>query len=276
VAGAPVGFSNSLSSNPNEDLHRSWIDEATIGFERQVTASVGVSLYYIHRRWHDLWDNVLQGIFDAKGNLVGTTAQVVNLPRARRQQQSLQLLVQKRYSDHWQLLGSYSRSRTEGNLFEDSGAGAADYADFSQVSNVNLVNRYGLAPYDRRDQVKLFSSYRWPWRRANLSFGTAVLYASGVPYQVEALDPLGVRFLTPQGSLRLPDQFELDLSFGSEYQLLRPGLTVELRAEVFNVTDQKQVLGVETLTDTGQFGKPRSIVDLQAPRSYRVTLGIRF
>jgi hypothetical protein len=276
VAGTPVAPFNSLSSTPNEDLRRSWIDEATIGFERQVTATVGVSLYFIHRRWHDLWDNVLQGVFDAHGNLVGATSQVVNQPRARRQQQSLQLLLQKRYSEHWQLLGSYTRSRTEGNLFEDSGADAEDYGDFSKVSFVNLVNRYGLAPYDRRDQIKLFSSYRWPWRQASFSFGSALLYASGVPYQMEKLDPLGVRFLTPRGSLRLPDQFQLDLSLTSEYQLLRPGLTVELRAEVFNVTDQKQILGAESLVDTGQFGKPRSILDLQAPRSYRVTVGLHF
>jgi hypothetical protein len=275
VAGTPVGFVNRLAASPNQDLHRSWLDEATFGFERQVTASVGVSLFFIHRRWHDLWDNVLQGVFDAHGNLVGTTSQVLNLAGAKRQQQSLQLLVQKRYSDHWQLLGSYTRSRTAGNLFEDSGADVEHFADFSNVSNVNLVNRYGLAPYDRRDQIKVFSSYRWPWRRANLSFGTALLYASGVPYQMEALDPLGVRFLTPRGSLRLPDEFELDLSLGSEYQLLR-GLTVEVRAEVFNVTDQQQVLGVEALTNTGLFGKPRSIFDLQAPRSYRVTIGLHF
>ncbi|HVR08231.1 MAG TPA: TonB-dependent receptor, partial [Thermoanaerobaculia bacterium] len=276
VAGTPVAPFNSLSATPNEDLHRSWIDEATLGFERQVTASVGVSLYFIHRRWHDLWDNVLQGVFDAHGNLVGTTSQVVNLPRARRQQQSLQLLVQKRYSDHWQLLGSYSRSRTEGNLFEDSGADGESFGDFSKVSNVNLIDRYGLAPYDRRDQIKLFSSYRWLWRSVNFSFGSALLYASGVPYQMEALDPLGVRFLTPRGSLRLPDELQLDLSLGSELQLLGPGLTLELRAEVFNVTDQQQLLGVQSLIDTGQFGKPASILDLQAPRTYRVTLGLHF
>ncbi|HEV3073197.1 MAG TPA: hypothetical protein VHB47_02165, partial [Thermoanaerobaculia bacterium] len=276
AAGTPVPFFSHLATNPNEDLHRSWVDEATIGFERQVTASVGISLFYIHRRWHDLWDNVLQGVFDAQGHLVGTTAQVLNLPKARRQQQSLQLLVQKRYSDHWQLLGSYARSRTQGNLFEDGGADVAQFGDFSEVSDVNLVNRYGLAPYDRRDQVKVFSSYRWPWRRVNFSFGTAVLYSSGVPYQMEALDPLGVRFLTPRGSLRLPDQFQVDLSFGSEVVLLRPGLSVEVRAEVFNVTDQKQLIGVETLTDTGFFGQPRSILDLQAPRTYRVMVGVHF
>ena len=276
VAGTPVPVFNHLATRPNEDLRRSWLDEATIGFERQVTASVGVSLFYIHRRWHDLWDNVLQGVFDAQGRLVGTTAQVLNLPRARRQQQSLQLLIQKRYSEHWQLLGSYARSRTEGNLFEDAGADVSHFGDFSNVSDVNLVNRNGLAPYDRRDQIKVFSSYRWPWRRANLSFGTAVRYASGVPYQMEKLDPLGIRFLTPRGSLRLPDEFQLDLSFGSEVMLLRPGLSVEVRAEVFNVTDQKQIVGVESLTDTGFFGKPRSILDLQAPRSYRVMVGVHF
>jgi hypothetical protein len=276
VPGPPVPFFNHLATNSNDDLRRSWLDEATIGFERQVTESVGISLYYIHRRWHDLWDNVLQGVFDAQGHLVGTTAQVQNLPNARRQQQSLQLLVQKRYSDHWQLLGSYARSRTVGNLFEDGGADVEHFGDFSAVSNVNLVDRYGLAPYDRRDQIKLFSSYRWPWRRMNLSFGTSVLYSSGVPYQMEALDPLGVRFLTPRGSLRLPDEFEIDLSLGSEFVLLRPGLSVEVRAEVFNVTNQQQVLGVETLTDSGFFGQPRSLLDLQAPRSYRVMVGVHF
>jgi hypothetical protein len=276
VAGTPVAFFNTLATTPNEDLHRSWLDEATIGFERQVTASVGVNLNFIHRRWHQLWNNVLQGVFDAHGNLVGATSQILNLKAARRQQQSLQLLVQKRYSQHWQLLGSYTRSRTEGNLFEDGGADLSGFADFSNVSDVNLVNRKGLAPYDRRDQIKVFSSSRWPWRRADVSFGAALLYASGVPYQMEALDPLGVRFLTRRGSLRLPDVFQLDLSLGTEYRVLSPGMTLEVRAEVFNVTDQKQLLGVGSLIDNGLFGKPRSIVDLQAPRSFRATLGLRF
>jgi hypothetical protein len=276
VAGTPVAFFNPLASVPNEDLHRSWLDEATLGFERQVTPTVGVSLEFIHRRWHQLWNNVLLGVLDAHGNLVGATSQVVNLKAARRRQQSLQLLVQKRYSEHWQLLGSYTRSRTEGNLFDDSGADLSGFADFSNLSNVNLVNRNGLAPYDRRDQVKVFSSSRWPWRSASVSFGAALLYASGVPYQMETLDRLGVRFLTRRGSLRLPDVFQLDLSLGTEYRLLSPGMTLELRAEVFNVTNQKQVLGVDPLVDNGLFGKPRSIVDLQAPRSFRATVGLRF
>lgn len=276
VPGTPVPFVREQPSAPHDDLHRSWLDEATVGFRRQMTASVGVSLYYIHRRWHDLWDNVLHGVFSPNGTLISTTSEVVNLPQARRQQQSLQLLVQKRFSDHWQLLGSYTRSRTEGNLFDDSGAGTSSFADFRDVSDVNLVNRFGLAPYDRRDQLKVFSSYRWAWRALDLSLGTALLYESGLPYQMETLDPLGVRFLTPRGALRLPDVFQLDLSFGAELLLLRPGLSLELRTEVFNLTDQKQVLAVGSLIDNGQFGKPGSIVDLQAPRSFRVTLGLKF
>jgi hypothetical protein len=276
VAGTPVGFSNTQAGAVRDDLHRSWLDETTLGFERQITSSVGVSLYYIHRRWHDLWDDVVQGVFDARGDLVGTTTQIESLPEARRQQQSLQLLVQKRYSDHWQLLGSYTRSRTEGNLFDDSGANPSQFGDFSNVSDVNVINRYGLAPYDRRDQIKIFSIYRWPWRRANMSLGTSALYESGLPYQMEALDPLGVRFLTPRGSLRLPDVFQLDLSLGGEYQLLRPGLSLEVRVEVFNLTDQRQVLAVDSLSGSAGFGQALSVLDLQAPRSYRVTLGLHF
>jgi hypothetical protein len=276
VAGTPVGPVNAQASTPRDDLHRSWLDEATIGFERQVTSSVGLSLFYIHRRWHDLWENVLQGVFDPAGNLVGTTSQLENLPAARRQQQSLQLLVQKRYSDHWQVLGSYTRSRTEGNLFDDSGANPTGFSNFSNVSDVNLVNRYGLAPYDRRDQFKLFSVYHWPWRRANLSLGSALVYESGVPYQMEEADALGIRFLTPRGSLQLPGVFQLDLSFGSEFQVLRPGLAVEVRAEVFNLTNQRQVLAVDPLVNSAAFGKPESILDLQEPRNYRLTVGVRF
>src|SRR5262249_44585269 len=158
------------------------------------------------------------------------------------QQQSLQLLVQKRYSDHWQLLGSYTRSRTRGNLFDDSGTNPAGFGNFSDVTNVNLVNRYGLAPYDRRDQLKIYSIYHWLWRRLNLSAGSSAVYESGLPYQMEELTPLGLRYLTPAGSLRLGDIFELDLSLGGEYQLLANGLAVEVRAEIWNVTDQHQVL----------------------------------
>jgi hypothetical protein len=275
VAGTPVSFTNSLATHPQQNLHRSWLDEATLGFARQVTPTVGLSLTYIHRGWHDLWDNVTQGIFDAAGNLVGTAAQVENLPQARRQQQALQLLLQKRYTDHWQLLGSYTRSRTEGNLFDDSGGNPSGFANFDDVSNVNEINRYGLAPYDRRDQIKIFSIYRWPWRRADFSLGSALLYESGVPYQMEDLDPLGVRFLTPRGSLRLPDVFQLDLSLGSEYLVLRQGLSVEARAEVFNLTNQRQVLAVDSLAGSG-FGTAASILDLQEPRSYRITIGLRF
>ncbi len=275
VPGAPVGFTNDLAAHPQQSLHRSWLDEATVGFERQVTPSVGLSLIYIHRGWHDLWDDVTQGLFDAGGHLVGTTSQVVNLPQARRQEQALQLLLQKRYSDHWQLLGSYTRSRTEGNLFDDSGANPSGFANFDDVSNVNEVNRYGLAPYDRRDQIKIFSIYRWPWRRANFSFGSALVYESGLPYQMEELEPLGTLFLTPRGSLRLPDVFQMDLSLGSEYLVLRNGLSVELRGEIFNLTNQRQVLAVDSLAGSG-FAKAESILDLQEPRSYRVTIGLRF
>lgn len=53
-------------------------------------------------------------------------------------------------------------------------------------------------------------------------------------------------------------------------------LEVELKAEVFNITNQQEQLVAETLVDTGLAGLPRTVDDLQAPRSYRFTLGVRF
>ncbi|HVT57417.1 MAG TPA: TonB-dependent receptor [Thermoanaerobaculia bacterium] len=275
VAGAPVGFFVDQLAPPNRALQRSSVDELTAGLSRQLTPSTGVSLYYVQRRWNHLWDNVLKGTFDASGNLIGTTAEVLNLPEARRNYRAIELLVQKRFADHWQLLGSYTRGKTQGNLFADDGAGASTFANYRDASNVNLINRYGLAPYDRRDQIKLFANYQLPFRRVSLTFGTAVLYQSGVPFQQETLDPLGVRFVTPQGSQRLPDVFQLDLSVTTDFRLSNE-LQLEAKAEVFNLTNQRQLLGIETLLDTGNFGNPRSLTDLQTPRSYRFTLGLRF
>ncbi|MDP9121962.1 MAG: TonB-dependent receptor, partial [Acidobacteriota bacterium] len=269
----PVGFFGVQAAPPNPSVRRSWVQEVTAGFEQQLTATTGVSLYFIQRRWHHLWEDIPQHTFDSQGNQTGAIARILNLPEARRRYQAIELLVQKRFADHWQLLGSYTHSKSEGNLFEDNGM--TSFADFRGESDVNVVNRYGPAPYDREHQIKVFSNYQIPFERWNVSLGSSLRYESGVPYQMVTSDPLGFRFLTPRGSLRLPDVLQLDLALGTEVRL---GNAVELetKLEVFNVTDEQRVLGAESLIDTGIFGKPRSIVDLQAPRSYRITLGFRF
>jgi Carboxypeptidase regulatory-like domain len=274
----PADFFLTQLAPPNRRLKPSYVDELALGFKRQLTASTALSLHFLERTWHQLWNNVvhLDG-FDASGNPI-LSSRILNLPEARRRHQAVQVMLQKRYSAHWQMLASYTYSRTEGNLFQNDGADT--FGDFRDISNTDLVNRFGPAPYDRTHVLKVFSSVQVPLGRHNLSLGAALLYESGLPFQTEALDPtlpsnLGVRFLTPRGSDRLPDVFQLDLLLGYRVRV-GGGLELDARGEVFNVTNGRRVLAVETLLDTGNFGQPRSLGDLQAPRNYRLTLGLRF
>ena len=255
-------------AGPNPSLDRAQVDELTLGFERQLGAGVALRLNYIAREWRDLWDDVLR--FDGEGAVV---ADVRNLPEAERTHRALQVLVQKRLAGRWQWLGSYTFSETEGNLFDNGGF--ATFADFLESSDVNLVNRFGRAPYDRTHQGKVFANFRQRLGRGTLSAGGVLAYETGTPYQREQAETLGNRFLTPRGALELDSLFQCDLSLAYRLPLKNDlGLTVKL--EAFNVTDSQSVLAAETSVDFEEFGGPRSLADVQRPRRLRLGVSLRF
>ncbi len=264
------GFEPVLGAPPNASLARASVDELVFGFERQLTPLTGLSLHVVDRRWRDLWDDVLFVIGD--GEDIGV--EVRNLDQAKREYRAVQALLQKRFSDGWQLLASYTWSETEGNLFTDDGQDS--FADFADVTDVNVINRFGPGPYDRPHQVVLSANYQKPFGRSVLSLASVVQYRDGVPFQQEKFDPqAGIRFLTPRGSQRLPGVFQWD--FAASYDLrLAPAFELELKGEVFNLTGESQQLGAESLLDTGLQGRPRTLGDLQVPRSFRFTVGLRF
>ncbi len=258
---------------PDQGLERASVDELVVGFERQVTANTGVSLHYIDRRWRDLWDDVLSVVDDEGSGGEDFVAEVLNLPQAEREYRAVQLLVQKRYADNWQLLASYTWSEAEGNLF--SAEGLDTFADFRDSVDTNLVNRFGPAPYDRPHQLGIFGNYQIPFERFLVSLGSILRYRDGVPYEMQQFEEAGIRFLTPRGSERLSGNFQWDLAAGLDVRLASE-LEVELKLEAFNVTDEQQQLAAESLVDTGLFGLPRTVNDLQRPRTYRFLLGLRF
>ena len=264
-----VGFVRDQNSAPNLSLDRASVDELIVGFERQLTPTTALSIHYIDREWDDLWDNLLA----ASGGGAVISSSIQNLEPAERTYRALQLLVQRRYADRWQLLGSYTLAEAEGNLFRNDSL--SSFADFAALSDVNLVNRFGPAPYDRRHQAQVFANYQIPLERLGLSFGSALRYESGVPFQAESLDPLGVRFLSPRGSERTSDVFQWDLSAGADFRL-GPAIELETKLEIFNLTNEQNTLGAESIVESGVRGLPRSLLDLQSPRNYRLTVGIRF
>ncbi|MEM7352795.1 MAG: hypothetical protein AAF657_18515, partial [Acidobacteriota bacterium] len=232
--------------------------------ERRLNPNSDLRVSWIRRDWRDLWDDRF---------LVTSQRSAENLPEAERWHEELRVLFQKRFADRWQMLASYTWSKTEGNLFANTGR--SSFADLSDLTDTNLVNRFGPAPYDRPHQIKIFAQVQEPLTWATVSIGNAVRFQSGTPYQQEFADGFGLRFLTPRGALRLENFWQWDLSAGLSWQW-RSQAELEAKLEVFNLTDEQAQLGVETRIEGGRFGLPRSIADLQGPRQIRLTLGLRF
>lgn len=260
---------------PNPDLERSSVEEWVFGYERQITPQTGFSVHYVDREWRDLWSGVERAVPGPSGEPddFDIFVAVENLPSAKRSYRAIELLLQKRFADNWQLLASYTWSEAEGNLFRADGL--STFADFNEFVDVNEVNRLGPAPYDRPHQLGLFGTYRIPFGRTQLTLGTALRYRDGAPFHRAQFEDAGLRFLEPRGSSRLDGVFQWDLAATVDVRLASQ-LELELKAEVFNITNDQEQLAAETLLDTGLEGLARSIDDFQLPRALRFTLGLRF
>jgi len=254
-------------------LERTSVQEFVAGFERQLTPTTAVRLAYIDRTWDNLWDDIFGFADPANPSFLDLTARVENIPTARREYRGIQLLLQKRFSNHWQLLGSYTWSEAQGNLFVNDGT--SDFADFSGSSDETSVNRFGPAPYDSPTQIKIFSNYQVPLGRGNLSLGTVLRYSEGTPYERQTFGDFSIRFLTPRGSIRLDDVLQWDLSAAFDFDLV-DDMEARVKFEVFNVTDEQTLLGVEPITDFSNFGDPKTLSDIQRPRNFRLSVGIQF
>ena len=111
----------------------------------------------------------------------------------KRYYKAIELTAEKRFSNNWQILASYTLSRAEGNheavfasqLFDHSGDTCNVPAVTHHDSNGNLVvdapavsgdcasilanNRRGLLSYDATHLVKIFAAYTYPFSFMSLT-----------------------------------------------------------------------------------------------------------
>ncbi len=284
---------------PNTELDPSYVDEIVLGLEHQLSSQSSISFHLVHREWGDLWDDVYTA--DLILNPDGTVARdpnngaflangfentIANIEAAEREYRAAQLMIKRRFSDGWQFLGSYTWSDTEGNLFTNEAID--DFADFSDLTGVqdpgfqaflqaDLANRLGPASWEREHQLKLFGSYRFSTDRMHFTVGSSARFESGTPYPMITDGNFTIRrFATARDAHQLPDVFQLDLSLALAFLYgQNRDRDVEIKAEIFNLTDEQEQIGAETFEGAG-FGLPRSLFDLQSPRNFRLTLGLRF
>lgn len=265
----------------NLALKPSYSDDVTMAFEQRLGPEIGVSVRGTYRKWNDLIDDVK--FFDAAGNRV---IRYENYEPAARKYRGLEITLDKRFSRNFQVLASYTLSRTEGNHFVDTGSALGDYLTRNSTTAglngliINEVNKYGRAAYDRTHDFKAYGSYSLPLGIVTLIGSPTVGYRSGTTYQRQAnraLSGVGgtfTQFVTPRGSDRFPSQFYLDFSLQADVKIYKD-MTLGLKGESFNLTNRQDQTG-GSLTNNANYGKATARSQYATPRTFRLTALLTF
>jgi hypothetical protein len=265
--GSQFVFSNRVqlsgsSFTPNLDLRPYFLDEVTVGFQRQIGRSIGVGVRFVTRSWGDLIDDVRT--FNPDNTI---NRQVLNYDAAERTYRGIQFTAEKRFSDNWSSGMSYTYSQTRGNHFLSTFTPLGDYIDGSCRTTVDLTigtngvlpcsevqngaNKYGAPDYDRPHNFKLNGAYVRPVGPVTLTFGALTDVLSGFRYEkirtMNVFNPntnTQVATATYYYDERGADPVEgmewfLDTSVEATW---RPWSTVQagFRAEIFNLTNNQE------------------------------------
>jgi TonB dependent receptor-like, beta-barrel/Carboxypeptidase regulatory-like domain len=273
-------------------------DEYSIGVDRELGPRLSASVAYIHKNgddfiaWtdvggqyredtHTLPDGRILPVFVLTNGTASRRFLLTNPDGFSLKYNGLVTVVEKRYSNGWQALGSYTFSRTTG-LLSSSGALAGD-AQLSTVAGLtpipfgrdpnNLTNAYGRLPNDRPHMFRLAGAFDVP--RTRLAISANLQYFSGKPWAASALrttlQPEGQRILLePRGTRRLSSQSLLDFRISRPFDLGDMG-SIEVIFDVLNLLNDT---AEEALATDNQFsptfGQPTVFVD---PR--RAMVGVR-
>ena len=296
---------------PNPDLDPSFLDEFTIGVQRQVGRNMAFSARVINRVWGDLIDDIRTINPD-----LSIRREVVNYGPAERKYRGALFTFEKRFANNWNLMASYTYSRTEGNHFDATFTSLGDYLDAQCRTTLDAsvgtngvipcaevqdgTNKYGRPIYDRPHNLKLNGAYVRPIRRVNLAVGALLESASKRRYeQVRSVNvltpgttanfgPTATYFYNQRGSDPVPGlQWTLDNSIEATFR--GPQSTqVGVKAEIFNVTNQEaKIISNNTAfcgstavaacaTAVSNYGKAGARGSFQTPRTFRMSAIFRF
>jgi hypothetical protein len=197
----------------------------------------------------------------------------------------LVMVVEKRQSNGWRALASYTRSKTEGlqpsSATTAGGAQARTVAPppapqgvtFGRDPN-DLTNARGRLPNDRPHMARAMGSVEVP--KTGVVLAANLAYLSGKPWAASAQialpqNPQQRVLLEPRGSRRLSSQTLLDLRLSKAISFSGVG-RVELLLDVLNILNDKAEEGLATENlFAGNFGQPTVFID---PRRVMVSAKI--
>jgi len=292
-------------------LKQGHVDQYLLGVERELTAGLSLQTQYIHRRFSDIQAFVddrsqyaaveradpgpdgVANTADDRGpvtvyNLLNpgqAQLRLTNPGDAFRRYNGLQFVMQKRFDARWQLLGSYTLSKTEGTVNTGQGESAAIGPDTGQsgaFANPNrAINRLGNAEHDFTHQFKLEGTYRVPtWGGIDVSAVYMVVSGGGygrtltITGLAQGNETIRVE---PRGTRRTEALNELDLRVVKTIPFGRRSQSLSVFLEGFNMLNQgtsiTRFANPVFEASGSNFGLPRSWID---PRTAQIGLKVAF
>jgi len=305
--GGTYMFSASSATQIDPNLKTPYVDEITFGLEREIMKDTKLSARYIMKRDRNLIEDVDMNVLDldalARGELVWTNftpytvvdpydgktvtfysvtdtsvtsdSYITNPPGLKRDYDAVEVTLNKRYSNRWQMLISYVYADAWSMTSLSSGSSTTLY------NNPNaMINAYGRDSLVSPHQVKIQGSYTGFWGINASAYGS---YLSGQPYTrtIRSSD-LGLTlsqgtvtiYAEEKGSRRLPDRFNLDLRLEKTFKLPGRFGTVEAMIDVFNVFNASTATSVQTISSNSALYTFNEALGLVTPRMLR--LGTRW
>jgi hypothetical protein len=233
--------------------------EATFGLDHQLSNVVALGVHYVHKQIDRAIEDT--GSLDAAGNEIyiianpgegltalASTDPVTALPKAKRDYDSVEFSVEKRFADRWYVRTSYLWSRLFGNY---SGLSQSD-ENGRTSPNVGRafdypvmmfqdggVPAYGPLATDRPHQFKTQFIYQLPF---GTSVGANEYVASGLPVSREIgiypTSNLPVNYLGRGSDGRTPVYSQTDLFVQHSFKLAG-SKQVQISMNVLNLFNQK-------------------------------------
>jgi hypothetical protein len=282
-------LSNKVNLLLDRDIRPPRTDELSVGMDREIGAKVSASIAYVHKQgtsftgWSESGGRYREETRPLPNGTNVPVRALTNGNAARRfvltnpegyslTYNGVVLAVEKRRSERWHALGSYTFSRAQG-LLASSGTSAAG----AQLSTVappqpltfgrdpnDLLNARGRLPNDRPHVARLLASLEIPW--VGVTIAANFQYFSGKPWAATAQVELPQNnqqrvLLEPRGSRRLSSQSLLDLRVSKTVPTGSLG-RIEFLVDVLNALNDSAEEGIASDNlFSPTFARPTAFVD---------------
>ncbi len=281
----------------DKNLKQTYMDQLTFGIERELIKDLSLGVTYIRRQNYNQIAAVdIGGIYEKvqfdetrftnqtftvwdQLNDRGDSKFFITNPKKgdyptveftpSRKYSCIEILLNKRFSNNWQMMASYIYSKATGNINNAQSTGAGRPTMFEKPNN--QIYSQGNLSADPTHMLKIQGTVVLPLAinlNVNFQLITGDAYAKTFKLPASVDSNRTVIFLEPRGSRRYPTSTSLDMRLEKTFKLdetKKLGFIVD----VFNVFNQGVVTSYEYLATNFE-----QVLAITKPRGFRA--GMRF